>query len=177
MSKKVWTYIIGILLIICGGLLIIKPERSFSQLVYYLGIAILVTGILKIIESFVNKEKLVFPQDSFINGALNVLFGIILMTNTHTTLKIIPTFIGIWLILKAIFTLGAVVNYKKTKDINYPLLANGIIKLILGIIILTTPIITIVFTGVVLGILLIVVGVFVIINYYRNEGTYKVKVK
>jgi len=177
MSKKIWTYVVGILLIVCGFFLIVMPEQSFSKLVYYLGLAVLITGILKLISTFLNKDSMLLPGDSFVNGALNVLFGIVLMTNTHATLKIIPIFIGVWLILKAIFTLAMIINYKKHNDVNNRILIEGIVKLILGIIVLTTPIITIVFTGVILGIILIVVGIFTIINFHHNDLSYKVKVK
>lgn len=176
MSKKIWTYIIGILLIVCGAFLIVKPEQSFSTLVYYAGLAILIVGIIRLISTMINKDE-INTTDSFVNGGLNILLGLILMVANDITAKVVSMFIGIWLILKAITTLSAVANYKKSNTIDTHVVATGIIFLILGIIVLTTPIITIIFTGILLGIILIVIGVFTILKYYKNDTTYSVKVK
>jgi len=66
---------------------------------------------------------------------------------------------------------------KKLKQRIFLLIMVSLSVIILGIIVLTTPIITIVFTGVILGIILIVVGIFTIINFHHNDLSYKVKVK
>ena len=53
----------------------------------------------------------------------------------------------------------------------------NVAKLILGIIVFTTPIISIIFSGTILGIILIFVGVAIIISCVKTTNTYKVKIK
>ena len=52
MSKKIWNFIIGLVLIIGGAILLVNPEQSFSKLVFFVGIVLLLTGIIKIIYAF-----------------------------------------------------------------------------------------------------------------------------
>ena len=42
---------------------------------------------------------------------------------------------------------------------------------------MTTPIITVIFVGWVLGIILIIVGIAIIYNAYTSKNVYKVKIK
>jgi Uncharacterized conserved protein len=175
MSKKIWTYIISALAIIGGIFLIIKPEQSFANLIYYIGIVILVTGILKLLSSLINKSYLI-PESSVLGGIVNIIFGIILMTNASLSVKIIPTFISIWLILGSIINLLLMFKFKKTYFSEKYLISN-IFKLIIGIIVLTTPIISIIFTGTILGIILILIGLFTLFNTKKDTKIYKVKVK
>lgn len=174
MSKKIWTIIIGVGLIVLGIFLITEPNQAFESLIYYLGIAILVVGILKIISGIVNRDIKTYSSSSIYNGILNIIFGVILMNTTSLTIKLISVFIGIWLILSAgiqllyIFNLGAIAKYNMLTEI---------VKLIIGIIVLTTPVITTVFSGLVIGIILIVIGVYTLINIKEEEKIYKVKVK
>lgn len=178
MNKKIWTYVIAILCILGGVYLIIKPEQSFSNVVYYVGLAILIAGILKIISSLFNKESILMPGNYFFTGVINTLFGIILMSNSHATIKIIPIFVGIWLILSGTSGLAAIINLGRNnnKFNNQDLIIN-IVKLILGIIVLTTPIISIIFTGWIIGIILVGTGVYLIFNSLKDRKIYKVKVK
>ncbi len=178
MTKKIWTYIIAILCIIGGVYLIIKPTLSFETLVYYIGLVLLLTGIIKVLASLIIKESFLLPGNYFFGGILNGLFGIILMNNKSTAVNIIPTIIGLWLIISGVSGLALILNLKRNKNIiDNNLLITNILKLILGIIVLTTPIITIVFTGWVLGLILILVGIIMIINSFKNNKIYKVKIK
>ncbi len=175
MSKKIWTIIIGVGLIVLGGFLITKPNQTFESLIYYLGLAILVVGVLKVISGIVNRDNKSYASSSIFNGILNIIFGIILMNTTTLTIKLISVFIGIWLILSAGIQLLYIFNINSLMP-RYNMLTE-IVKLIIGIIVLTTPVITTVFSGLVVGIILIIIGVYTLINMKEEEKVYKVKVK
>lgn len=178
MKKNIWTYIMALLCVVGGVYLIINPEQSFSNIVYYVGLIILISGIFKVIASFINKQSLLLPGNYFLSGILNALFGIILMVNNNAAIKIIPIIIGFWLIINSASNLALVFNLKRSNNtLNNNLLITNILKLILGIVVLTTPIITILFTGYIIGIILILAGIYMIINLLNNKKIYKVKVK
>ena len=162
MSKKVWTFIIGILLIVGGLVLFIEPEQSFAKLVSFIGIILIVTGVIKVVYAFVSRDSLLMPGNVFMGGFLNSIFGLILLFNPDVTVKVISIFIGLWFISTALSSLVLVTN---------------VIKLIIGIVVLTTPIISVLFTGIFLGICLIVIGVFVLLGAKSDEKVYKVRVK
>lgn len=180
--KRIWTYVIGALFLAGSVLLILNPEHSLADLVYYVGIVLLITGILKIISSIVNKVYFTLGS-SFISGIWNFIFGVLLISNADSTIKIIPVLIGLWLIITSVSGLIMMFNFRlmfanRNTQINTRMLFTSILKLVLGIIVLTTPIISIVFSGVFLGIVLVVIGIVTITSYKDDDSkVYKVKVK
>lgn len=174
MSKKIWNYIISILCIILGIYLIFKPVKSFETVVYAVGIILLVEGIIKCILYLAkNKEA---TSISLVEGIINIVFGLILVGNPNLTVRVVSIFIGIWFIIKSSADLYEVLSLKKN-TISHRNLVICIIKLILGLIILTTPIIATIFTGYLLGVLIAIIGIANIINSIKDKKDYSVKVK
>lgn len=172
MKKRIWTYIIGFIFILGGILLLINPDAGISNIVKYLGVVLLVTGIIKILYSLFTKEY--FKDNSLSTGIVNAIFGIILLFNAKTTISFVSIFIGIWLMLSSVFSLLILF---KGSIISGRMLFSSIFKLVLGIIIIATPVITWVFTGLVVGIVLIIAGLYIIFSYKDNSSVYKIKVK
>lgn len=178
MSKKIWTYVIATLCFIGGIFLLVKPEQSTSNIVYYLGLIMLVIGIFKVLSALIDRSNMLLPGSYLFSGILNVLFGIILMNNTSNVTKTISVIIGIWLIINAGSNLALALNYKKNSNIiDTSYIISNALKIILGIIVLTTPIIGVIFTGYFLGIILILIGIAIIYNDYRKKKVYKIKIK
>lgn len=178
MKENLWNYILGILCILGGIILIVQPNVSFQNLVYYVGLILFITGAFKAIISIVRKENFLLPGNFFLGGIFNIIFGIILMNGKAFTVNLIPRILGIWLIVVASSGIALVINGKRiTNKTDKRYLMENILKLIFGIIILTTPIITVVFVGWVLGIILILVGISIIYNAYQEKNIYKVKIK
>lgn len=177
MSKKIWNFIIGLLLIVCGAVLLVNPEQSFSKLVFFIGIVLLITGVIKIIYAFVNRDYVYLPGNVFMSGFLNTLFGFVLIFNPDTTTKIISIFIGLWLLSTSLSSLVLLLNIRSKDYFSQTMLVTSILKLIIGLLVLVTPIISVLFTGIFLGVFLIVIGICTIFNYKNEEKIYKVKVK
>ena len=89
MKNNFWNYVLGILFILGGIVLIFKPNFSFQSLVYYVGVVLLITGIFRVIMSIIGHESFLLPGNYFLGGALNALFGIILMINKEAAVKAI----------------------------------------------------------------------------------------
>lgn len=177
MSKKIWNIILGILLILGGAILLVNPEQSFNRLVSFVGIVLLITGVIKIIYAFVNRDLIFLPGDVFMSGFLNTLFGFVLLLNPDVSTTIISIFIGLWLISTSLSSLILLLNIKSRDYFSQTMLVTDIIKLIVGLLVITTPIITALFTSVFLGVFLIVIGICTIFNTKYEEKIYKVKVK
>lgn len=178
MTKKIWTYIISILCIVGGIFLLIEPVNSTTKIVYYIGLIMLIVGIFKVIASLINHNSMLLPGSYFFSGIINVLFGIILMNNTTGVTKTISIIIGLWLIFNAASNLALVLNYKRNNNtLDTTFIVSNVLKLVLGIIVLTTPILGIVFSSWFIAIILILIGIGILYNDYRNKKVYKVKVK
>lgn len=173
--KKVWTYIIGFLCVFGGILLILHPDQSISALIHYVGIVLFLTGVVKILSAIISKKYFV-PESSFLSGVWNFIFGLILMYNNALTMSIVPTFIGIWLIITSLSSLIVMFNFRKTY-LDTKRLFTCIFKLIVGIIVLTTPVLLAVLSGVLIGIVLVLIGIWTIVSNLKQDKVYKVKVK
>lgn len=174
--KNYKNYIIAILLIIGGIYLVIKPNMTFQNLIFYVGLIMLIVGISKVLVSITSSLSMLMPGSYFLSGGLTALFGLILMLNKSSAVNIVPKIIGAWLIITSLSNIALYLNLNsKTKDIKE--LIKNIVILVLGILCLTTPIITIIFVGSVVGLILIAAGIYMIITTYQNKNVYKVKIK
>ncbi len=108
-----------------------------------------------------------------VRGAVNIIFGIILLTHTNFTLRILIYTLGIYLIIDGtldifkLFTGKGVTQHKFT---NYLF---GIISLLLGLISFLSPLVTIIFIGAVIAVRIIIRGVKVIIDARRSRRKYE----
>lgn len=174
--KNYKNYIIAILLIIGGIYLVIKPNMTFQNLIFYVGLIMLIVGISKVLVSITSSLSMLMPGSYFLSGGLTALFGLILMLNKSSAVNIVPKIIGAWLIIASLSNIALYLNLNsKTKDIKE--LIKNIVILVLGILCLTTPIVTIIFVGSVVGLILIAAGIYMIITTYQNKNVYKVKIK
>ena len=158
--------IIGNLLLVLGGFyLIFSPSNTFSSIVYVIGLLLVIYGGIIVIYSLINRSNLMVFGNVLFSGCINILLGIILM---------LSRLLGIWLIVKSLFSLSLYYgsNIKDKKEI-----VTDLIKLVFGILILTTPIISIIFTGTIIGIICVLIGVYNFYDMYTNKSVYKVKIK
>lgn len=171
MSKKIWTIIFGILLMLFGITFIMSPDKAFGSIVLVIGIILIVYASIGIISAILSKN----PYASFTIGSsiLSLIFGIILVSNADGTVKIITIILGIWLFISGLSKL--VFTTKITKDMKA--LVGPITRIILGVISFAIPIISTTFVGVFLGVILILSGISTIVNEKNEETIYKVKVK
>ena len=169
MSKKIWTIIFGILLMLFGITFIMSPDKAFGSIV--IGIILIDYASIGIISAILSKN----PYASFTIGSsiLSLIFGIILVSNADGTVKIITIILGIWLFISGLSSL--VFTTKITKDMKA--LVGPITRIILGVISFAIPIISTTFVGVFLGVILILSGISTIVNEKNEETIYKVKVK
>lgn len=174
--KRIIQYLIGVVCIVFGVMFIVRPEQSLEQLVFYFGACMLVVGIFKIIGSIVSRSYFLVGY-SVLGGVFTFLIGLILMINANSMLKVLPWFIGSTLIFSSLIPLIFMFGTHSLFIHKY-LLLRYIVMFILGVLILTTPIVTILFSGISFGIIAIIVGVYQFISYDdSDEVVYRVRVK
>lgn len=171
MSKKTWNYVLGALLILFGIIFLISPAGTFETIVLVGGIILIVYAVIGIITAIISKNP--YASSTVGTSAFSLIFGIILVANTDTAIKVIPVLLGIWLFVSGLSSL--ILTTKISKDTKA--LVGPITRLILGAITLALPIIPVVAVGIFLGIVLILSGISTITNQKSEEIIYKVKVK
>ena len=174
MKEKVLKIIGNLLLILGGFYLIFSQSNKFSSIVYVIGLLLVIYGGIIVVYSLIDKDSLTVFGNVLFSGLINILLGIILMVNKNGTIMMLSRLLGVWLIVKSLFSLSLYYgsNIKDKKEI-----ITDLVKLVLGIVILTTPIVSIIFTGTVMGIICVLIGVYNFYDMYTNKSVYKVKIK
>ena len=170
MNKK-GSYILGVFLIIFGILFIFSPTNTFETIVLIAGVSIILFNVIRIL--FALKSDNSYAAYSITGSIVGVIFGFILISSRDTAIKVIPVLLGVWLLVTGISSF----LFLFKSHANSGLIVRPVLKIILGAITFALPIIPVIATGIVLGIILVLAGVTTIVNVKDEEVIYKVKVK
>lgn len=170
MNKRMFSYILGIALILFGSVFIMAPQGTFETIVLVAGIILITISSLGILRALISKN----PTYAFTIGGsiIGITFGIVLIVGRTAAVNVIPVILGLWLIITGLTAIIYNSKIKGSSSLLFP-----ICRLILGIIVFAFPIIPVTFAGIFLGIILILSGATTIMNTPREEVLYKVKVK
>ena len=171
MNKKIFTYILGALLIAFGILFVVSPSGTFETIVIVFGAVIILFSVIKMFG--ILKSNNLFASFSITGSIIGIVFGFILIVNKEAFVKLIPILLGIWLLLSGISTLLFLLK----SNSNRGLIVRPIFKIIIGVMCLCLPIIPVVMTGILIGSALILSGGATFINVKDEEVVYKVKIK
>lgn len=175
MKKNIITYVIGAILIAGGILLLINPHGSINSIVKCIGLVLGITGLVKFFYALYSNSN--DKGEAIFSGVVNLTAGLILYLNSTGATRLISIVLGLWLVLSSASALVIVaIGNKKNLLSNKPFIVNAV-KLLVGIIIIVTPVVTWIFTGLAMGIILIIIGIYVIISGMGEKSIYKVKVK
>lgn len=168
-NNKILSWVCGIILIILGLLFIVSPKGMFESIVLITGVVIIGLSVISIIFSLDNKTSSYFLGTSI----LGLILGIVLLYNRDSAIKMIPILLGIYLLITGI---TKIVMLSKT-NAKYNIIFPSVIRVVLGSICLFTPIIPIVITGIIIGVLLTIAGINILTNIKTDDIVYKIKVK
>ena len=144
MQKNWWIQLLkGILFIVLGILAFYHPEEALLTLGTYIGYVSLFTGILYLYYSFTRKEGQHSSGWYLLEGLLDVVFGLLILSNPAFTIEVLPFLIGFWIIFLGITQLSGAFAVRKifpTGKIWLFLL--GIISVILGLMIVNQPLLS-----------------------------------
>jgi uncharacterized membrane protein HdeD (DUF308 family) len=144
----------GILFGIIGILFFINPIESYFSFTTVAGIMLIIAGIFTIIRAFKTTEKAYY----IFSGIINILFGLIVWFTPVSTTETLILFYGIWAVIRGIYLLIISIKRKKI-GFNANTLYN-VLLIILGIFILSNPIITLLSTPFIIGIYFIISSIF-----------------
>ncbi len=174
-NSNLSTYITALILIIGGIFFIANPTSTTYTVIHTIGILFIVIGIINILTSIIRKYDILLPGNYLVNGITSLIVGLILSINPESTIKIFATILGVWLLFNGITYLAFSINNNESLTSTSSI--KNIIKIFLGIIILFTPIVTVLFTSYIIGTLLVISGIYMIVDIKKNEKVYKVRVK
>jgi len=161
--KNWWvSLLIGVLYLIVGFWVFSTPLESYISLSIIFSVFIFVSGIFEIVFAISNRNRVNGWGWYLTGGILDLIIGILLMSNPAMTMVILPYFVGFWLLFRGIMAIGVSIQSSTLGITNWGwLLVSGIATLIFAFLVLANP----VFAG--LSIVYMTAFAFVFIGVFR----------
>jgi uncharacterized membrane protein HdeD (DUF308 family) len=165
LSKKN-TLINGVIFILLGLLFVAFPEGTLQGISLYVGLVILIPGIIMLVAGFMDKSGSGNKNVLIGEGVLTILFGLLFILKPGLVGILISVFIALWVILNGIFKLTASFTLKDLGISNWWVgLLIGLLLLVFGIYMLVNAFSVSVMITIWVGILLLAIGA-----YYLWDG-------
>jgi uncharacterized membrane protein HdeD (DUF308 family) len=140
--KNWWiSLLLGILYIIVGIWVFQTPLESYISLSIIFSIFIFISGILEIVFSISNRKEIDGWAWYLMGGILDLIIGILLVSNPLMTMVILPFYVGFWLLFRGIMAIGVSIQSKSFGITNWGwMLLSGIATTIFSILVLANPV-------------------------------------
>ena len=159
---------------VIGLLLILIPGFISDFICYLIGILVIILGINPIRRYFKLIDKTRSAKIVFILGILMILLGLFIILNPSMLASILPITIGAYLIVIALVKLSDAVEYKNSNyDKWYNFLLSSILTFIIGLVIVFNPFKTVTLVLRIVGIVLLIDGLFDMYNLYNYGQNFK----
>lgn len=150
------TLALGVVTVILGLVVSLRPSGSLTVIAVLLGILMIVSGIFHLVRVFHRAEQ--HRVWLGITGLLNVVVGVVLLRHLHLSVALIGLIVGFtWIVQGISALLGGVVGSPEGRGW---WVLFGIVSLIGGIVVVSDPVSSVTVLAVLLGIWFIVMGVF-----------------
>lgn len=155
---------LGIVSIVVGAIAVIWPGKTVLVVAVIFAIWLIVTGIFEIVRGFGRGLSGGMRALLLITGILSVILGLLMFRSAFQLIEIFAIFVGIAFLFRGFAALFMGAEVKEGRGWN---IFGGIVMLIGGIVILVWPGISLVTLTWVIGIWLIVGGIFEVIASFR----------
>lgn len=159
-------FIRGIIYLILGVLIVLKPHQLFSFAVYLISAYNVALGLINLFGSIKNNQSGQMPLTIFY-----FIFALIIWLFAKPIASILPIFLGIIIIASGASQISRALNLRQYVNVSYmPMLIYGIILLIAGVLILFNPFSSLIIVFQFFGIVLIFSGISEIVTGIRLKN-------
>jgi uncharacterized membrane protein HdeD (DUF308 family) len=153
------TLVLGVVTVILGLVVSLRPSGSLAVIAVLLGVLMIVSGIFNLVRVFDQAEE--HRVWLGIAGLLYVVIGVVLIRHLHLTVALIGLIIGLTWIVQGISALFGGVAGSREGHGWWAIF--GIVSLIGGIVVLSAPVSLVTVLAVLVGIWFIVMGLLEVI--------------
>lgn len=174
--KHLWksTLLSGILAVILGVLVLTLPGSSIFVAAILLGAYLLISGIAQVVFAFSLHVSAGGRILLFISGAASLVLAILAFRNFGNAILLLAIWIAVGFIFRGVATAVSAISDPDMPGRGWQILF-GIISLLAGIVVLASPLESLWILILVVGIWLIVIGVFEIVSAFAiRSGSKKV---
>jgi uncharacterized membrane protein HdeD (DUF308 family) len=160
--KNWWLILIkGIILIILSFVVFRHPVSALVGIALYIGIALLLTGIVLIITSITARKLMENWGWKLGEGVFDTLFGFILLTHPGVTAVVLPFIVGFWVLFYGIMLFVDSFGIKKAGLKGWWIqLITGILTVIIGYTITFNPVAGMLTITMFMGIAILLFGIY-----------------
>jgi uncharacterized membrane protein HdeD (DUF308 family) len=153
-----WLFVLfGVVTLGVGVFFVVSPHETLSTFTVIAGIFLLVDGVLALLASIFNKGD--GRGLLALIGVLSVLAGLVLIKKPFDTLVVFTLIVGVWFVAAGIVRFVVALASPEARGGN---IVTAILDLIAGVVILSWPDLGLATLAVIIGIVLILRGVFFI---------------
>lgn len=156
--------LLGVVSLIAGIIVLIRPFGAIRVAAIIFGIWLLISGIFQLVQSFDIRLDSTSRVLSAISGLLGIVLGIFCFKSVEDRLSLLVLFIGLWWIIRGVMQL--VTGASGTGASGW-LIFTGILGILAGIVVLVWPITSLAILTIMVGIWLVVLGLFEVVASLR----------
>ena len=161
-----WILFFGIVTLGAGIMAVVWPDRTVLVVAVLFGFHLIFTGIYRLVGAFALHVEGGAKWVLVIGGTLGILVGILCLQNVVQTVAVLTIFLGFWWIFDGIVRLITAISDATMPDRGLAI-ASGIISGLAGIAVVAYPGSSLFFLTIVLGMWLIVFGLFELVAAFR----------
>jgi uncharacterized membrane protein HdeD (DUF308 family) len=173
MLQHLWksTLLSGILAVILGILVLVWPGKTVVVAAIFFGAYLLITGIAQVIFAFSLHVSAGGRVLLFLSGAASLILAILCFRSLQNSILLLAIWIGVGFIFRGVATAVSAISDPTLPGRGWEIFI-GVITLIAGVVVLASPFESIATLTFVVGIWLVVIGVFEAVSAFgiRKAG-------
>ncbi|BBY67372.1 HdeD family acid-resistance protein [Mycolicibacterium helvum] len=152
----------GVLALVLGVLVLVWPGKTILVAAIFFGAYLLVTGISQVFHAFTLHVSAGGRVMLFISGAAALILAVLCFRSLENSILLLAIWIGIGFIFRGVATAVSAISDPDTPGRGWEIFV-GVISLIAGLVVMASPFESLATLTLVVGIWLIVIGVFEIV--------------
>jgi uncharacterized membrane protein HdeD (DUF308 family) len=166
------TLLSGILAVILGILILAWPGKSIVIAAIFFGAYLLIAGIAQVVFAFSLDVTAGGRVLLFISGAAALILAVLCFRSLQESILLLAIWVGVGFIFRGVATAVSAISDPTLPGRGWEIFI-GVISLVAGIVMLASPFESIVTLTIVVGIWLLVIGVFEVVSAFgiRKAGT------
>ena len=171
LARNAWqaVLLIGVSAVLLGIMALVWPHVTLVVLGVLFGIYLLVSGVMQLIAAFGTHAEASLRVLAFISGALSILLGVFCFRGALESILLLAIWIGIAWLFRGIAQTAAAASDPAMPARGWQLFA-GVVGILAGVVVLSSPLSSIHILTVFAGIWLLVTGVVEIATALRIRG-------
>lgn len=171
LGRNWWALLVlGIVSLIVGVILILRPGGSVWFIAVVLAIYLVISGIVSLVRAFAHGLPGGYRALLIISGIIGILLGLLMFRfSPEEKVEILGIFVGVWFLFSGILQL---VNSSSVSEGKGWAIFSGIVYMLAGVVLLINPWAVEIFVWIA-GIWLVVLGIFEIISSFQLKSLAK----